>query len=174
MKSRPPRKLRRSPAQGELRAVVDETIALFHRLRWVAEQIYEEEGRSIARRGILRGLARYGPQTVPALARARSVTRQHVQEVVDALLADRLVELGENPKHSRSRLVRPTARGAALVARMDEIDARVLPAAAGAIPRRDLEVTARTLCAMRAGFEQTARWRRHAHAARETGVEHLP
>ena len=59
----------------EVLAAVDETIALFHRLRWVAEQIYGPAGRSTARRGILRGLVRYGAQTVPALARARGVTK---------------------------------------------------------------------------------------------------
>ena len=38
-KRRAPRKLRKRHDGGELRAVVDETIALFHRLRFVAEQI---------------------------------------------------------------------------------------------------------------------------------------
>ena len=40
MKTRAPRKLRKRHDKGELRAVVDETIGLFHRLRWVAERIY--------------------------------------------------------------------------------------------------------------------------------------
>jgi DNA-binding MarR family transcriptional regulator len=155
-----PRKLRKRHDGGELRAVVDETIALFHRLRWVAEQIYGDDGRSTARRGILRGLARYGPQTVPALARARFVTRQHVQEVVDALVADELVELVPNPAHARSRLVRPTPRGEAFVKRMDLVYARVLDALGGPVSARDLEVTARTLRTVREAFEHGTRWRR--------------
>jgi DNA-binding MarR family transcriptional regulator len=137
--------------------VVDETIALFHRLRWVAELIYGDEGRWTARRGVLRGVVRYGPQTVPTLARLRFVTRQHVQEVVDALVTEKLVELVDNPRHARSRLVRATARGSALVHRMDEIDAAVLAAAAGDIPTRDVAVTVRTLRAVREGFEATIR-----------------
>ena len=159
MKSRPPRKLRKRHAQGHLRAVVDETIALFHRLRWVAEQIYGDEGRSTARRGILRGLVRYGPRTVPVLARMRSVTRQHVQTVVDALTADGLVELVPNPSHARSRLVRATARGEEIVRRMDEVDVRVLEVVRGTLSLRDLGVTARTLRAVREGFERDSRWR---------------
>lgn len=138
--------------------MVDETIALFHRVRWVAELIYGDEGRSTARRGILRGVVRYGPQTVPTLARRRHVTRQHVQEVVDALAADGYVELVANPAHARSRHVRATARGIALVKRMDDIDAKVLAAAAGAIATRDIEITVRTLRAVREGFEDTGRW----------------
>lgn len=159
MRPRAPRPLRKRSRAGELRAVVDETIALFHRVRWVAELIYGDEGRSTARRGILRGVVRYGAQTVPTLARLRSVTRQHVQEVVDALATDKLVELVPNPRHARSKLVRATPRGIALVERMDAVDASVLAAAAGSIPTRDIAVAVRTLRAVREGFEDTARWR---------------
>jgi DNA-binding MarR family transcriptional regulator len=155
-----PRKLRKEHGGGELRAVVDETIALFHRLRWVAEQIYGEDGRSTPRRGILRGLVRYGPQTVADLARARFVTRQHVQEVVNALAEVGLVELITNPRHARARLVRPTAKGKQLVHRMDAIDERVLVAIRGDISLRDLESSARTLRAVRQAFEHGTRWRR--------------
>jgi DNA-binding MarR family transcriptional regulator len=160
MRSRPPRKLRKRHVRGELRAVVDETIALFHRVRWVAEQIYAEDGRPTARRGILRGLARYGARTVPQLARSRSVTRQHTQEVVDRLAADGLVELIPNPAHARSRLVRITSRGAAVVAQMDDVDARVLVAIGSDLSTSALAVTARTLRAVREAFEDEARWRR--------------
>jgi DNA-binding MarR family transcriptional regulator len=159
VQSRAPRRLRKRHDRGELRAVVDETIALFHRLRWVAEQIYGSEGRSTARRGLLRGLSRYGPQTVATLARTRFVTRQHVQEVVDALARDGLVELISNPEHARSRLVRATPRGETMVVAWDETDARVLAAVGSSLTRSDLESTARTLRAIREGFEVSMRWR---------------
>ena len=159
MRSRPPRKLRKRHAGGELCAVVDETIALFHRVRWVAEQIYGNEGRSTARRGILRGLVRYGPRTVAQLARSRSVTRQHVQEVVDRLAGDGLVELTPNPAHARSRLVRAIRRGEALVREMDAIDVEVLAAIGGPLSLRDLTICARTLRAVRECFEDEASWR---------------
>ncbi|MBS1152693.1 MAG: Transcriptional regulator, MarR family protein [Myxococcaceae bacterium] len=160
MRRRAPRRLKKAHAQGELRAVVDETIALFHRVRWVAEQIYGEEGRSVPRRGVLRGLVRYGAQTVPQLAKARTASRQHMQQVVDGLAADGLVALVTNPRHLRSRLVVATAPGAALVRRLDEVDVRVLGAAGGHLARADLAVTVRTLKALRQGFELTPRWQR--------------
>lgn len=160
MRKRGPRTLKRPHVRGELRAVVDETIALYLRMKWVSDQLYGDEARSSARRGILRGLVRYGAQTVPALARSRDVSRQHVQEVVDALHEDELVELLPNPRHRRSRLVRATPRGEGLVRRMDETDDRVLVSACGGLLQRDLDVTARTLRAMREGFELSARWRR--------------
>ncbi|HTE51256.1 MAG TPA: MarR family transcriptional regulator [Kofleriaceae bacterium] len=150
---RAPRKLRRRHPSTEVRAVVDETIALYHRLRWVADRMHGDEARSAARRGVLRGLVRYGAQTVPALARRRFVTRQYMQEVVDALEVAGLIERLPNPRHVRSRLVRATARGEALARRMDEMDHRALSAAVGSIAARDLQVTARTLHALRLGFE---------------------
>jgi|MudIll2142460700_1097286.scaffolds.fasta_scaffold22093_3 DNA-binding MarR family transcriptional regulator len=159
MRSKPPRKLRKRHVGGELRAVVDEAIAFFHRVRYVAEQIYGADGRSTARRGILRGLVRYGPRTVPQLALARSVTRQHTQEVVDRLVADGLVELVPNPAHKRSRLVRATRRGTALVAELDDTDARVLASISGGLSIHELAVTARTLQAVRTRFEDESLWR---------------
>lgn len=156
---RPPRKLRKAHVQGDLRAVVDEVIGLFHRLRYVAEEIYGEGGRSTARRGILRGLARYGAQTVPQLARARSVTRQDVQPVVDALRREGLVAFEVNPAHSRSCLVSITEAGTALVRELDAVDARVLRAVGAGLSGRDLSVTARTLAELRRRFETGTRWR---------------
>jgi DNA-binding MarR family transcriptional regulator len=157
--SRAPRRLRKAHERGALRAVVDETVALNHRLQWVAEQMYGDDGRRATRRGLLRGLARYGAQTVPALARARSVTRQNVQPVVDALLAEGLVVLADNPAHARSPLVTITARGARLVRLWDVADARVLAAVGRGLSAADLEITARTLRAVRERFETSLRWR---------------
>lgn len=160
MRSKAPRRLRKAHRHGELRAVIDETIGLFHRLRWVAEQIYEEDGRSTARRGILRGLLRYGPQTVPKLAQARSIARQSVQAVVDELRAEGLVVSRPNPAHARSRLIEITAAGAALVERMDRTDERVLAVVGAGIDRRELEITRETLRRLRERFELSPLWKR--------------
>jgi DNA-binding MarR family transcriptional regulator len=46
-----------------------------------------------------------GPATVPRIARSRGVTRQHVQALVNGLLAQGLVALRPNPAHKRSPLV---------------------------------------------------------------------
>lgn len=61
--------------------------------------------------GVLRSLVKEGPQTVPEMARTRPVSRQHCQTICNALEAQGLVEFVENPKHKRSKLVRPTKKG---------------------------------------------------------------
>ncbi len=140
--------------------MVDETIALFHWLAWVAEQLYGEEGRGAARRWVLRRLERDGPQTVPALARAKASRRQSVQPVVDVLVEQGLVVRVANPRHAKSPQVRVTPAGARLVAHMDDIDARVLRAVSKGISTPDLTRTASTLRALRESFEVESRWRR--------------
>ena len=134
--------------------MVDETIALFRWLAWASEHIYGEDARGATRRWILRSLQRRGAQSVPALARARAMRRQSVQPIVDALLADGLVELAENPAHKRSKLVVLTQEGAALVERMDRVDARVLGSVARDVAEQDLVAAAATLGALRRGFER--------------------
>lgn len=59
----------------------------------------------------MRSLAEGGPQTVPAIARSRPVSRQHIQKLADELAAEGLVEFVDNPEHKRSKLMRLTAAG---------------------------------------------------------------
>jgi DNA-binding MarR family transcriptional regulator len=160
MATRKPRRLRKRHLDGGVRAVVDEAVALSWRVRYVADQIHTAGGRSETARGVLRGLVRYGARTVPQLAFARSVTRQHTQEVVDGLIEDGLVTRVPNPAHARSYLIEPTRRGIAVVAALDAEDARTM-AAVGAhmrVSRAELATTVRVLRELREGFESD-RWR---------------
>lgn len=91
--------------------LIDEIPPLFHRLRAVAGEVHGQSVSTAGRRGILRSLDCLGPQTVPQMARARTVSRQHVQVLVNGLLKDGLVASEENPAHRKSPLVRLTVRG---------------------------------------------------------------
>jgi DNA-binding MarR family transcriptional regulator len=61
--------------------------------------------------GLMRSLAEGGPQTVPAIARARPVARQHIQTMANEMAAQGLVKFVDNPAHKRSRLLRLTPAG---------------------------------------------------------------
>ncbi|MFN7919466.1 MAG: MarR family transcriptional regulator [Bryobacteraceae bacterium] len=104
----------------------DECVALFHTLRAAAEQVHGQGELSAARRGILRSLANSGPQTVPQMARARQVSRQHIQIVVNGLLEDGLVRPVSNPAHKRSSLIQLTTPGRKKVEAMAAAERRLL------------------------------------------------
>lgn len=81
--------------------------------------------------GVLRTLVQEGPQTVPEIARARPVSRQHCQTIANALRAKGLIEFIENPKHKRSMLLRITKKGRE---RFDGMRKQFLAVAAGYAP----------------------------------------
>lgn len=117
--------------------------------RAVAEAIRTEGVPSAGQLGVLRVLDRRGPQTMPQMARARMVSRQHIQSLVNRLVEKGHVEFIANPAHKRSKLVRLTTRGKALADAMGEREARVLRALEVEIPDRDLRAATRALQAVR-------------------------
>jgi len=168
MENNPVTKARREPRRrraAALAAVFDATAALFHRLRAVAAEVHGQGELTAGRRGVLRDLSRWGPQTVPAMARRRPVSRQHIQLLVNALVADGLIEAKPNPAHRRSSLFRLTARGKTEVARMLGREARLLAAAPVGLSERDLAEVARVLRGLRE-FLESASWRRLVEGAR--------
>jgi DNA-binding MarR family transcriptional regulator len=92
-------------------AVIEEAVALHLRANAVVEQLHERPELTNACRGVLRDLVRLGPRSVPQLARRRDCSRQHVQVLVNRLVADGMAELAPNPDHRRSPLVSLTASG---------------------------------------------------------------
>ena len=160
-----PRRPGKARSREAVQSVVDATIALYHWLAWVSDELYGEDARGAARRWTLRRLRRDGPQTIPALAKIRTVRRQSLQPLVDALIADGLVVFEKNPKHARSNLLVLTKRGVELVERLDRIDNAVLRAVGTGIAEKDLRVTSETLRTLQSRFETKMRWRPAASAA---------
>src|SRR5215831_6683621 len=101
-----------------LMAVIEEAAALHLRAQAVVEQLHRRPELTDACRGVLRDLARLGPRTVPQLARGRDCSRQHVQVLVNRLVADGMAELIANPDHRRSSLVELTEGGRAALEAM--------------------------------------------------------
>jgi DNA-binding MarR family transcriptional regulator len=95
-----------------------ETRVLFHALKQWVEAFHRELPVTVAMRAVLELALLGGPATVPEMARARGVSRQHIQQQVDALLERELVARRENPAHKRSSLIALTDRGRALIQNM--------------------------------------------------------
>lgn len=108
-----------------LQNLFEETGLLFHARKEWAETLHEGVKLTAGMRIVLELLLREGPRPVPHMARARLVSRQHIQQQVDALLDRKLVRRELNPSHKRSVLIALTERGRALVQDLhtDELDA---------------------------------------------------
>ena len=164
------RKARSTPATATyggspLESVFGETVSLFHRLRAVAEQVHLEGEMAEGKLGVLKGLDLSGPQTVPQMARARPVSRQYIQTLVDQLTDEGHVELIDNPSHRRSSLVRLTSRGKAFVDAAMRRQAKIFSRLKTGIPEKDLRTAASVLSAVRAFFESD-QWKRLLKVAR--------
>jgi len=137
-----------------LESVLDDVRLCFHRLRAAAERLHQRGEASAARRGVLRSLDHGGPQTVPEMARARPVSRQHIQTIVNALRDDGLVELVPNPAHRRSHLVRLTSDGEREVADMAVRETALLRELDLGVDDTDLEVAHRVLARLRDALDE--------------------
>ncbi|MBN1477915.1 MarR family transcriptional regulator [Candidatus Sumerlaeota bacterium] len=134
--------------QSSLDACFAASARLAHRFRALEGEMHGSDTLSAGRRGILRDLREHGPQTVPQMARRRSVSRQHIQALVDPLLSEGHLELIENPAHRRSRLVRLTRRGERLVEEMAQCERDRMARLALPISQRELDYTASVLQAL--------------------------
>jgi DNA-binding MarR family transcriptional regulator len=82
---------------------------------------------------------------VPQLARAHSVSRQHIQALVNPLAEEGLVEFVDNPAHKRSRLVRLTATGKEHIAGLTRRESSLLSQHGPAVADEDLRAATQVL-----------------------------
>jgi DNA-binding MarR family transcriptional regulator len=101
-------------AAHDLTSAAQDIRRCFQLLRTIADALHEEHGVTASMRAVMEHLAAHGATTVPQIARQKFVTRQHIQMIVDGLLARGLVTLKENVAHKRSPLVALSEQGAKL------------------------------------------------------------
>ncbi|MGE0556866.1 MAG: MarR family winged helix-turn-helix transcriptional regulator [Burkholderiales bacterium] len=101
-------------------ALMSETIKTFHLLRAAGKRIGAVTAAGAGNWGLLRSLGHEGPQTVPQAARARPVSRQHMQKLADQMAAEGMIEFIENPAHAKSMLMQLTRKGRTALTRLDQ------------------------------------------------------
>jgi len=102
----------------EIDNLFNEVRLLFNALVQRGEFLHADGEVTMSQRAVLEFLLKNGPATVPAIARQRRVTRQHIQALVNPLLDAGYVEAIENPEHKRSRLISLTPGGDRLIRSM--------------------------------------------------------
>ena len=118
---------------------------LFQRLRATSDELLAATGINPSQRAVLEFLSRKQPETVPAIARERMVSRQHIQTVMNDPLELGLVESVDNPAHKRSPLYRTTEAGAAMFDSIRSDESAVLTEVAKRFSQQDLRTTLATL-----------------------------
>lgn len=98
--------------------VIQHVRSTFHQLKALGDELHADRGITTAMRAVMESLAEAGEQTVPHMARAKSVSRQHIQINVDMLAKAGHVRLRNNPGHKRSPLINLTRKGRATFASM--------------------------------------------------------
>jgi DNA-binding MarR family transcriptional regulator len=103
--------------------------------------------------GLLRSLKDGGPQTVPALARTRPVSRQHMQMLADSMAADGLVAFKANPAHRRSPLVAIAPKGERLLDALTKRLAAISDELAAGLDAKKLAASAEMLARLGAKLD---------------------
>src|SRR6266568_770124 len=113
--------------------------------------------QSAARWQVLGAVALAGrPLTVPQIARRMGLTRQAVQASVNRLLAEALVQTGDNLDHRRSPLIALTEAGSQKYAAVDRRQMRWINELSAGLKLPDLEAAARLLHDLSDRLELTA------------------
>ncbi|MBI4913219.1 MAG: MarR family transcriptional regulator [Acidobacteria bacterium] len=136
-----------------LLSLLDEVRRCWHVLLAAGERLHAEEPVTMGMRAVLEQLSRFGPATVPSVARARGVSRQHVQTLVNPLAALGLVRFEDNPASRRSPLVALTREGRLMFRRMKRAEAGLLMPVAKACPASEWRQAAATLRKLRLSLE---------------------
>lgn len=131
------------------RRIAWEVRRLFQAMTRQANRRLADLGINVSERAVLELLAREGPSPVPAIARGRDVSRQHVQSLADALRRKGLVEALPNPGHRRSPRLGLTRRGRERFAEVGRIDAELLGAWFEGLSAEELRHTAAALGKLR-------------------------
>jgi DNA-binding MarR family transcriptional regulator len=154
------------PADADLMdRLTFETALLFFRMRVAAKQYLGQGELSAGRRSLIKSLGAHGPQTVPQMAKLRSVSRQHIQTVVNGLREDGLVRSVENPAHQRSVLIELTPKGRRFLAEMESREVALGRFLAGGIPTEKLQTALEVVRTLRSKFE-SEEWDRLARRGR--------
>jgi DNA-binding MarR family transcriptional regulator len=104
--------------------LINEVRLLYQSLVQIGEAIHADSKVSMGMRAVLEYLDRNGDATVPDVARARRVSRQRIQTLVNPLLEMDLAESISNPASKRSPLITLTTNGTKTILEMRRREGR--------------------------------------------------
>jgi DNA-binding MarR family transcriptional regulator len=109
-----------------LNTVIRHIRSCFNQLRALGDDLHRDLGITASMRAVMESLDGGGKLTVPQIATAKGVSRQHIQVNVDALLHAGLVAAEGNPAHRRSPFILLTKAGHAAFTTMGSRENKLL------------------------------------------------
>lgn len=134
----------------EIRAASDE-------LNQISTALNDRAGITSAERTVLDSLFGKNERTVPQIAKAKNVSRQHIQQLVDGLADKGLVRHTTNPTHKRSKLVLITDAGRHIIQDIREKEAMTLSELAEGLDFGATQSATRALRDLRRELSKTRR-----------------
>jgi DNA-binding MarR family transcriptional regulator len=129
--------------QPDIAPLVGRIPRLHYLFKALGDGLHADVGVTASMRTVMSSLAGGGARTVPDLARERAVSRQHVQEVVNALVEAGLAQRSPNPAHRRSPLIDLTDEGRHRLRLLRERETATLAETAPAISHAELAAATR-------------------------------
>lgn len=126
-----------------------ETRKLFHSLAQASSELNQESGITASMRAVMEALYPDSELTVPDIARQKKVTRQHIQQIVNELLARSLVASLDNPAHKRSPLIKLSPAGLEQFSAIVDREQKLLQSLSHEFDEQHLALTADTLKSLR-------------------------
>jgi DNA-binding MarR family transcriptional regulator len=139
---------------GEIEALLREVRTCFNRLKALAGLLHDDLGVNPSMRAVMETLYRDGPQTVPAIALAKGVSRQHIQTIVNGLMEAGRVAARDNPAHRRSPLHELTADGKRTFARIEKREKAPLDRVTQALVNAPVASARRVLATLNSELEK--------------------
>lgn len=133
----------------ELYSLIVEIRRAFNDLKTFSDAQNQDLRVTAAMRALLEHLIAQGPRPVPVIAREKSVTRQHIQQLADALVAAQLARFEDNPAHRRSKLLSATDEGRAVFTAIAAREADALSRLAQHFPPEQLSAATTTVRRLR-------------------------
>ncbi|MEX0346465.1 MAG: MarR family winged helix-turn-helix transcriptional regulator [Rhizobiaceae bacterium] len=122
----------------------------FHDLAEFSSAANADLAITAAMRAVMEYLDGNGAEAVPNIARAKNVSRQHIQQLADALVETGLAKWKDNPRHKRSALLTLTAEGKKRFAEIRRREARALAEIAAKLDETDIQTASDAVSALRA------------------------
>ena len=124
----------------------------FHDLAEFSSTANADLAITAAMRAVMEYLDGNGPETVPNIARAKNVSRQHIQQLADALVEAGFAKWKDNPRHKRSALLMLTAEGKKRFAEIRKREAKALAEIARKLDQAEIQSASDTVATLRSAI----------------------